>query len=135
MANGRRDRAKERRWREVLRRQAASGLSVRAFCRNERVSEAGFYAWRRVIGERDAEAGRAKPKTNRKPAKSTGQVPAFVPVVVRDVEPAELQAAAPTANASIVIELRHGRLLRLPGSITAKRLAELVQALEAEPAR
>ena len=59
-----------------------------------------------------------------------------VPVVVRDVEPAvELRAAASIADDSIVIELRHGRLLRLPGSVTAKRLAELIQALDAESAR
>jgi hypothetical protein len=28
-------------------------LSVRAFCQRERLTESGFYAWRRTIGERD----------------------------------------------------------------------------------
>jgi hypothetical protein len=40
------------RWREVLRRQARSGLSVAAFCRRFRISQASFYAWRRKL--RDA---------------------------------------------------------------------------------
>ena len=44
MANKRRDAGKERFWREVLKRQAASGLSVRAFCRRESLTESAFYA-------------------------------------------------------------------------------------------
>jgi len=67
MANVQRDSEKERRWREVLGRQAASGLSVREFCKRERLTESQFYAWRRTIAERDGESG-----------------PSFVPVVVSD---------------------------------------------------
>jgi hypothetical protein len=51
MANTMRDAAKERFWRDVLKRFAASGLSVRAFCRNEKLAESAFYAWRRKVGE------------------------------------------------------------------------------------
>jgi hypothetical protein len=38
----------------------------------------------------------------------------------------------PGGEASITIELAGGRLLRLPESISPARLAELVQALEAQ---
>jgi len=34
----------EHTWRLRLRRQAASGLSIAAFCRREEVSSASFYA-------------------------------------------------------------------------------------------
>jgi hypothetical protein len=37
------------RWREILRRQARSGLSVAAFCRRSRIPQASFYAWRRKL--------------------------------------------------------------------------------------
>jgi hypothetical protein len=37
------------RWREILRNQRASGLSVAAFCRRSRISQASFYAWRRKL--------------------------------------------------------------------------------------
>jgi hypothetical protein len=40
------------RWREILRRQAGSGLSVAAFCRRSHIAQASFYAWRRKL--RDA---------------------------------------------------------------------------------
>jgi hypothetical protein len=39
-------------WGEILRRQSDSGLSVAAFCRRSRLSQASFYAWRRKV--RDA---------------------------------------------------------------------------------
>jgi hypothetical protein len=37
------------RWREIVRRQAGSGLSVVAFCRRSRIPQASFYAWRRKL--------------------------------------------------------------------------------------
>lgn len=53
--------SKERFWRRLLRQWRGSGLSVRAFCAERRVSEPSFYAWRRTIAERDAEAARFVP--------------------------------------------------------------------------
>ena len=37
------------RWREILRKQRASGLSVAAFCRRSRITQTSFYAWRRKL--------------------------------------------------------------------------------------
>lgn len=115
MANTQRDAKKEAFWRDAIRRQTASGLSVREFCRRHRLSEPSFYERRRTFLERDA----------RRPATP----PAFVPVIVGDERPAAL-----AAESGLVIELRGGRALRLPGSMPAARVAELVRALEAEEA-
>ncbi len=41
---------RERSWRELLERHAASGLSVRRFCGREGVSEPSFYQWRKRLG-------------------------------------------------------------------------------------
>jgi len=106
MANHQRDAAKEQRWREVTRRQVESGLSVRAFCRQERLTEAAFFAWRRTIRQRDTEATPS---------------PAFLPVVVDENSRRE---------SAITIELAGGRVLRLPEAIPLQRLVELVHALE-----
>lgn len=38
-------------WRELIERQARSGLSVAAFCEQWRVSTASFYAWRKRLRE------------------------------------------------------------------------------------
>ena len=44
-----RDPKREALWRGVLARFDTSGLTVRRFCAQERVTEPSFYAWRRVI--------------------------------------------------------------------------------------
>jgi hypothetical protein len=38
-------------WREIFRQQQASGLPVTAFCRQHRVPQASFFAWRRKLRE------------------------------------------------------------------------------------
>lgn len=49
---------REARWRELIARQAASGRSVAAFCRDESVSVQTFY-WRRArLGKPEAHAQR-----------------------------------------------------------------------------
>ena len=138
MANDVRDAAKERFWRDALRRFAASGLSVRTFCRRETLCEASFYAWRRTIAERDRLASpparansptaakpesTAKRESTAKPA-GTAKRPAFLPMVVNDTK---------RQDGAISIELAGGRVLRLPEMIGAARLAELIAALEATP--
>jgi transposase-like protein len=110
MANHERSSAKEQFWRAAIERQATSGLSVRAFCRQERLGEASFYAWRRTIGERDAPQEKASAQ-------------AFVPAVV---------TSAVASDCSIVLELAGGRVLRFPASMPVERVAELVHALEAK---
>lgn len=43
-------------WRDVVARQAASGLSVAAFCAREGVSAASFYPWRSRLRAASADA-------------------------------------------------------------------------------
>ena len=57
-------------WRDLLRRHAASGMTVVAFCERERVSTASFYNWRRRLADDD----RARQSASKRPA--------FVPVTV-----------------------------------------------------
>jgi len=40
----------------TLRLWQRSGLSVRAFCEQQDLSQPSFYAWRRTLAERDAQA-------------------------------------------------------------------------------
>ena len=95
-----RDVDKERLWRSILERQQSSGLSVRAFCRGEALSEPTFHWWKRTIRQRDAdrrsqawaessaaEAATAARTLNRPPRE------AFVPVHV--IGPPEASVAAP----------------------------------------
>ena len=53
-----------------LARRAASGLSVAAFCRREKLSQPSFYSWRRTIAQRDRQ--RPKPNRQRRPCPFRG---------------------------------------------------------------
>ncbi len=117
MANHERDAKREAFWRGVFQRYAASGLTIRAFCQREQLTESAFFAWRRTIRQRDAEA---KPPTDRR---GRSQRPAFLPVVL---------AEGNGHGQAIVIELAGGRMLRWPASIDMERMSAFVQALEVE---
>lgn len=77
-------------WREVVERQANSGLSGAAFCKSEGIAAHTFYGWRARL--RDEPAGQAVP---------------FI----------DLGATAETANAGAGIEIRldlgHGMTLTI----------------------
>ena len=48
--------SKEQWWRRQVRQWRSSGLSVRAFCAAQGLSEPSFYAWRRTLAQREATA-------------------------------------------------------------------------------
>ncbi len=92
-------------WRDLIQRQHAGGLSVAAFCRGNGVASSSFFAWKRKLA--------AAPAT-----------PAFVEATV---------AAAPAARWAGLIEvrLRGGRRVRVGRGFDRGLLAEVVAALEA----
>jgi hypothetical protein len=113
MANTIRDAGRETFWRRTLAGHEKSGLTVREFCRQERLRESAFYFWRRTIRDRGLQhSGRT-----RRVAKRPGRKPpAFVPLVLGGV----------AAAAGIALELRGGRTLRLSESFPPERLAGLI---------
>lgn len=102
----RRSEEREQFWREQVRTHAASGLNVRRFCEAHGLSEASFYAWRRTLQQRD---------------QPTTTTPQFVPLMLSPV----------ASSGSITIELRGGRVVRLPETIATERLIALLRGLEA----
>jgi len=117
MAKGQRDLKREAYWRKLVTRQRKGGLGVREFCQREGVTESALYAWRRTLAERDAERAAVMPTTR----------PAFVPVVVRDDPPTDV-------DGRIGIELSGGArkvVMHLPGTTPVERLVELVRGIEA----
>lgn len=56
MAGAGRSLDKEAFWRLVLDEHEASGLTVRAFCKQESLSEPSFYTWRKELRKRDQES-------------------------------------------------------------------------------
>lgn len=104
--------SKERFWRTMFRRWRRSGLSIRDFCDEQQISEPNFYAWRRTIAQRDAEAR------------------TFVPVRVVADEPARGDGAGAGAGAGLELVVGAGRLLRIGPGFDAATLVRLLAVLE-----
>ena len=105
-----RDPRKEQFWRRTVRQWRRSGLSVRTFCQRHGLSEPNFYAWRRTLAQRDAQAV------------------AFVPV---EVLPESLPLPASAAAAGgLELVLVGGRVLRIGPAFDAPTLRRLLATLE-----
>ena len=89
------------RWRERLERFESSGQSGAAFCRDEGVSQASFYKWRKRLGE----------------AAEAPSLLAFIEV-------------EPTQPAVFEVVLRSGIMVRVPERHDAKALEQLLDVLE-----
>lgn len=105
-------------WRDAVARFRMSGLSVRAFCRREKLQESAFYFWRRTLADRDGKAATKPRPTSKRAAR-----PAFLPVSIRR------DAIVPTSG--LTLELPSGGVLRFSESMPVERVAALVRALEA----
>ena len=99
-------------WRECIRRQVDSGLTIAQFCAREGLSVAAFHSWKRRL--RLIEFADHRPAS---PAPST-----FLPVTVRVAEPA-LGDPLP-----IVADLPNGIRLRIP-TANARLACQLVLAV------
>ena len=108
--NNQRDGSKERFWRRMVRQWGNGKLSIRAFCLAHGLSEPNFYAWRRLLQQRDAAAVK------------------FVPV--RVVAAAKPAATVASVAAGLELVLKSGRLLRIGSSFDGPTLERLLALLE-----
>jgi hypothetical protein len=109
----RRDKSKEAYWQQKLHEHSQSGLSIRAFCRREKLAETAFYFWRREIARRRVE----------RRSKSPRQDALFVPV--------QVTASAPAVSGPIEIELVRGRRIHLTPPVDKEALSDILAVLEA----
>lgn len=118
MNKRRMDGTKERLWRDRISRHEQGGLSIRAFCAAESLSEPSFYWWRRELAGRKA-PWRVQPSAQR--ASTVLPVAQFVPLTVTPSSPCS----------SIEIALTSGVVIRVPQGWSSQLLREVLAALEA----
>jgi transposase-like protein len=105
----------DRIWRQRIRRQTASGLSIAAFCRREGVSAGLFYAWRRRLKARSLSA--------------PPEPPLFV-AIQRDSAP---EHADPVLGRGVEMELPHQVRLRFDTPPEPEWLGRVVAVLASLP--
>lgn len=116
-AVGGRDPNRESYWRECLRRQSRSGLTVSGFCKREALKESTFYFWRREIRHRDR-----------------GPAAAFVEVHVAPV-PATIETRPSLSKSAAPLELLlpGDRRLLIRAGCDGGLLRQVVSALASLP--
>ncbi len=107
-------------WRERIANQRASGLSIRAWCRQNNQPEHAFYWWRSRLGL--APQPRRRRWRSSKPGPANGPALAFAKV--------NLIAPADPGAPGLRLRLGHERELILPATLAMSRVAELIVALE-----
>jgi transposase len=121
----RRDPAKEKLWRGIIRRHKESGLSVRAFCEGERIKDCNFFRWRRELSRRDRERTTSLPDSATKAPAEPRVSPVFLPVRVVDADCAPSRPASP-----IEIVLDGGLTVRVPPGFDPHTLNDVLAVLE-----
>jgi transposase-like protein len=103
-------------WRQRLKGQSKSGLSISEFCRRENLSPHTFHAWRRKLGSRGGELAVADPR-RRGGTASTGSP--------RPGGFLQLPLAVAPQSPWIELSLADGTVIRVPQQNTATVLAML----------
>jgi hypothetical protein len=116
-----RDAAKELMWREMVRRQAQSGLTVRAFCDEHMLDEGAFFTWRRRLATLDAAQGR---RTVRAPAVKNGATRPSAFTQVR------LEAALGADDVAVEIVVEGRERVRVKPGFDRATLAAVLDVLE-----
>jgi len=117
-----RDAAKERYWRNLIRRHDASGLGTRRFCDQVGVPQHRFHWWRRTLRRRDQHDASAVHSEDAARAVSAGRDDdgsAFLPVRL----PFSL-------GTSIEVVHPRGYVIRVPSLFDAHALQRILVALE-----
>lgn len=103
-----------RSWRERLSRQATSRVSVAEFCREEGVSEASFYGWRKRLG-RGAGANGRLPTDERRGSRRRAPGGPREP----EVRFVQLPLSALPHSAAVELRLTDGTVIRVPSDASA----------------
>jgi hypothetical protein len=107
MARGQQDPVLEHQWRERVAGWTASGLSVRAFCRQHGLIETSFSYWKRELRARDAAAvaspasASAKLPVRKRPLAKPSP-PMFVPVTVLPGSTLSVEVRCPSGHVVLV---------------------------------
>lgn len=121
MAKGKpRDKSRETFWRQTMEQHRQGGLSIREFCRREKLREPSFYSWRRELARRDA-VRRSSTPGRRKTV--------FLPVrLATEAPPAPLNPSG-----RIEIELPGRRRVHVAPPVNRQALADVLAVLEGRP--
>ncbi len=121
-----RDLAKERYWREIVRRFETSGVGARRFCAREGLSEQRLYWWRRTLRQRCPSIVRRPRETGTAEVHHGGddqqRESSFLPV-----------AFPPSVGSAIEIVHPRGYVIRVPAIFDQAALGNILAVIDVPP--
>ncbi len=112
-------------WRSTIQKRLQSGLSIREFCRQQKLSTSIFHRWKRKIATQDGQHLNTKPnkKTVSKQNKNITPKPTFIPVAI---DP------APMLQPQIEILYASGTTVRIASGCDEKTISIILKAMETQ---
>ena len=127
-----RDRAKEQFWRKVIKKRERSGLTIRAFCEREGLTELTYQSWRRELLKRD---GARQPASGGRAARADGEIrsnelPTFASITVGEASPDISRRSAVDHSMPIEIVLRENVRVRVGRGVDLHLLDQVLSVME-----
>lgn len=121
-------RKREEYWRGILAEQQQSGLTHSEFCRQKSISKNSYFWYKRELARRDGKRSTSGARLKCERQRQATKPVSLVPVTIR----AKNAPGEPGAAERFEVELRHGRVLRIPPAFRAEDLRRLLTILEEE---
>ena len=115
-------RQRRERWRELLGRWRASGLTQAAFCRQEQIHVWQFAWWKKRLGA-DRVIGQGR-RTRQSRGIASVEIAASAMAGQHDPQFVPVQVVASPPTGDLELTLRGGRVLRFGADVDASKLAE-----------
>jgi hypothetical protein len=125
-----RDLGKEQLWRQAIRKRERSGLTIRAFCQREGLTESSYQFWRRELVKRDG-VGRSSSR-RRKAEKDRVKIqslPTFASVTVGGASP-DMARWSEDGSMPIEIMLRGNVRVRVGRGVDLQLLDQVLSVVE-----
>ncbi len=121
------DSSKEAYWRDIVRQQKSSGISIREFCSEQGISVTSMYGWRSELKKRDRTTSRDSNSAITPRVKSSKPKIAVTSAPSTDFISIQLEQLRPA------LELLHprGYQLRIPNGFDTVTLQQTIEVLDA----
>ncbi len=117
-------------WRATIQKQLQSGLSIREFCRREKLSTSAYHRWKRKIAKRDGQPFNDQSKQKTASKQNNNSKPTFIPVTLDPVSMSQPQVKQPQIEQpQVEILYASGTTVRIAAGCDEKTVSIILKAI------
>ena len=123
---------RERFWRKAISKRERSGLTIRAFCEREELTESAYHFWRRELLKRDGMLDQSLSRRRRtvKDGSESRPSPTFASLTLEGVSPEIARISSIDASMPIEIVLRDNVRIRVGPGVDPHTLDQVLRLME-----